>query len=283
MVNRTISRAMLGAALLAATPAMAQENSEESGRPDDRNSLTVGVGAAYMPSYEGSDDYEISPIGIAFGTVAGIGFRTRGPGISLDLIPDDRDAPFSFELGPVAYLRLDRTSGIKDPQVRALGKLDEAIEVGAQAGVAKNGLLHQYDSLGFRLQYQKDVTDTHGSSIFSPSVEYSTPLSTRTLAQLGVSAERVGDGYARTYFSITPGGALASGLPVYAADGGWKSWRTTLFVGHTLTGELRDPGLSLFAGLSYGRLLGDFKRSPIVSIAGSPNQYLGLLGLSYSF
>jgi outer membrane scaffolding protein for murein synthesis (MipA/OmpV family) len=283
------ARAFAALLLLAsAAPALAQDEAgpppgEDVGPRDDPNSLTIGIGAAYRPSYEGSDDYTFGPIGALAGKVAGFSFAMRGTGVSLDLIRDGRDAPFSIELGPVIYLRLDRTGGIKDPQVKALGELDTAIEVGGVAGIAKNGVLHQYDSLGLRLQYQKDVTDTHDSSILTPTVEYSTPLSTRTYAQLSLSAERVGDGYAQTYFSVNALGAAASGLPAFAADGGWKNWRTSLFLAHTLTGELRDPKLSLFSILSYGRLLGDFARSPIVSVAGDRDQFLALGGISYTF
>jgi outer membrane scaffolding protein for murein synthesis (MipA/OmpV family) len=279
-------RALAALAACTAMPALAQDPAAAPPAEDiteDRNSLTVGVGGAYRPSYEGSDDYTFGPIGALFGKIGGISFATRGTGLNVDLISDRRDAPFSIEFGPVVYVRLDRTGGIKDARVRALGELDTAIELGASAGIAKNGVLHQYDSLGVRLQYQKDVTDTHDSSILSPSIEYSTPLSTRTYAQLSLSADRVGDGYARTYFSVTPAGALASGLPVYNADGGWKNWRTNLFLAQSITGELRKPKLSAFSILSYGRMLGDFKRSPIVSIAGDRDQFLALGGLSYTF
>jgi outer membrane scaffolding protein for murein synthesis (MipA/OmpV family) len=282
-------RALAAAILLtAAAPALAQDEAvapppEDIGPRNDPNSLTIGIGAAYRPSYEGSDDYTLGPIGALAGKVGGFSFTMRGTGISLDLIRDAGEAPFSIELGPVAYLRLDRTGGIKDPQVKALGEIDTAIELGAVAGIAKNGVLHQYDSLGVRLQYQKDVTDAHGSSILTPTIEYATPLSTRTYAQLSLSAERVGDGYADTYFSVTAPGALASGLPAFNADGGWKNWRTSLFLAHTLTGELRDPKLSLFSILSYGRLLGDFKRSPIVSVAGDRDQFFAMGGISYTF
>lgn len=282
-------RALAAFALLtSAAPALAQDEAapptgEDVGPRNDPNSLTVGIGGAYRPTYEGSDDYTLGPIGALAGKIAGFSFTMRGTGVSLDLVRDSRDAPFSVEFGPVVYLRLDRTSGIKDAQVKALGEIDTAIEVGAVAGIAKNGVLHQYDSLGVRLQYQKDVTDTHDSSILTPTIEYSTPLSTRTYAQLSLSAERVGDGYAQTYFSVNAPGALASGLPVFNAGGGWKNWRTSLFLAHTLTGELRDPKLSLFSIVSYGRLLGDSKRSPIVSIAGDRDQFFALAGISYTF
>jgi outer membrane scaffolding protein for murein synthesis (MipA/OmpV family) len=282
MTLKTACRAAaLALPLLAAAPAFAQAG--EEGLPDDPNSLTIGVGGGYVPSYEGSDDYEFTPIGVAFGKVGGFSFATRGTSLSLDLIREKADAPVAFEFGPLVNVRLDRTRRIKDPRVSALGELDTAIELGAFVGIKKNGLLNKYDSLGFRLSWQKDVTDTHRSTILTPAIEYATPLSTRTYAQLGVQMERVGDRYARTYFSVTPAGAIASGLPVYNADGGWKNWSATLILAQTLTGDLRHPGLSLFGGVSYSRLKGDFARSPIVAIAGDRDQYFALAGLSYTF
>jgi outer membrane protein len=274
--------AILALPLLAAAPAMA-EDGDEQGRPDDRNSLTIGIGGAYVPSYEGSDDYILTPIGIAFGKVAGFGFATRGTALYVDLIPDKPDAPFSFDFGPLVNVRLDRTNRIKDARVRALGEFDVAIELGAWAGLKKNGVLHEYDSLGARLAWQKDVSDTHDGTILTPAIEYSSPLSTKTLVSLSLQAEHVSGRYARTYYSIGPAGSAASGLAVYNADGGWKSWRTTLLLGQSLTGDLRHPKLSLFGGVGYSRLLGDIARSPIVRVAGDRDQYFATLGLAYTF
>jgi outer membrane scaffolding protein for murein synthesis (MipA/OmpV family) len=281
---RFLSAAAILASVLAAAPAAAQDAPAEGGTiADDPYSLTIGIGGAYRPSYEGSDDYEFGPIGAVFGKVAGFSFVTRGPGLAVDLVRDRAGAPFSVEFGPVAYVRLNRTGGIKDPQVRALGELDTAIELGAVAGIAKNGVLHQYDSLGVRLTWQKDVANVHHSYVLTPSIEYQTPLSTRTYVTLSASMDRVGDGYARTYFSVTPAGAVASGLPAFNADGGWKSTSFSLFGAQILTGDLRKPGLSLIGGLSYSRLRGDFKRSPIVSVAGDADQFTALAGLAYTF
>jgi len=287
VTHNVLKAAAFGLSLLAAAPALAQEpappQDKEQGLPDDPNSLTIGIGGAYVPSYEGSDDYILTPIGIVFGKVGGFGFATRGTALTFDLIPDKANAPFSFDIGPIANIRLDRNNRIKDAQVRALGEIDTAIELGGYAGITKNGVLHQYDSLGVRLTYQKDVSNTHDSSILTPSIDYSTPLSERTYLTFGASMERVGDGFARTYYGVTPAGSLASGLPVYTPDGGWKNLRFSLFAAQTITGTLRAPALSLFGGVSYSKLRGDFKRSPVVAIAGDKNQYFATLGLSYTF
>jgi outer membrane protein len=247
------------------------------------NSLTIGAGAAYLPSYEGSDHYVVSPAAIAVGKVDGFSFSTRGTSLTIDLIRGGGDAPVTFELGPAVNLRSDRHGRIADPQVAALGRIGRALEVGGYAAVDLHKLVDPYDSLSFRLTYQRDVTGVHNSGIWVPEIEYTTPVSIRTLVILDAQASRVGDRYARIYFGISPQGALASGLPAYNAQGGWKDYRLSLLVGQVLVGDLRRPRLSLFAGLSYSRELGNFRDSPIVAIAGSPNQYLAAAGLAYSF
>jgi outer membrane scaffolding protein for murein synthesis (MipA/OmpV family) len=246
-------------------------------------SLTIGAGAAYLPSYEGSNDYVVSPAGVAFGKVDGFSFSTRGTSLNIDLIRGGQDAPVTFELGPVVNLRSDRHGRIVDPQVAALGRIGRALEVGGYVGVGAHKLIDPYDSLSFRLTYQRDVTGTHNSGIWIPEVQYLTPVSVRTVVILDAQASRVGDRYARVYFGVTPLGALASGLPAYNAHGGWKDYRLSLLVGQVLVGDLRRPYLSLFAGISYSRELGNFGDSPVVSIAGSRNQYLAAGGLAYSF
>jgi outer membrane protein len=246
-------------------------------------SLTIGAGAGYLPSYEGSNDYVVSPVGVAFGKIDGFSFSTRGTSLTVDLIRDPKGADVTFEFGPIVNLRTDRHGRVKDPQVAALGKIGNAVELGAFIGIAKNRLIDPYDSLSARLTYQHDVSSVHRSSLWTPEVQYQTPVSLKTYVLLDAQASHVGAGYARTYFSVTPLGALASGLPVYNARAGWKDFRLSLLLGQVLVGDLRRPRLSLFAGLSYSRELGSARNSPIVAIAGSPNQWLAAGGLAYTF
>ena len=55
-------RIILGGALLAAaTPALAQDANALPDPNQPRDTVTIGAGAAYIPDYEGSDDYKIIP------------------------------------------------------------------------------------------------------------------------------------------------------------------------------------------------------------------------------
>jgi outer membrane scaffolding protein for murein synthesis (MipA/OmpV family) len=266
-----------------AAPAAAQQSGSEDSYLDRPNNLTVGVGGAYLPSYEGSNDYEVTPAAVAIGKVDGFSFATRGTSLTVNLIRSGQKGPVSFAIGPLAHLRLDRSSRIEDPVVASLGKIKRAVELGGYAGISFNHLLDPYDSLTFRASVQHDVSGAHRSTLWSPAIDYLTPVSTRTIVSLSAEAEHAGDRYARTYFGVTPAQSLRSGLPVYNAHGGWKNYRATLLVGQVLTGDLHRPRLSAFVAFSYSRELGNFARAPIVAIRGSPNQYLAAAGLAYSF
>ena len=276
---------------LAAAPVAAQAPEAESAKADapDRGVfagdwLTLGIGVGYGPSYEGSDDYTVFPAPLAQGSVGGLEFGARGPGLYVDLIADgDNESNVKFLAGPLFRVRLDRNSKIKDPVVRSLGKEDVAIEVGATAGISFSKVLNPYDTLTISGDIQWDVAKAHRGRLITPAVSYSTPLSKAIFTNLSLSAVHVDDNYADTYFSIDALGSAASGLPVFDADGGWKSYGATLLGGVDLSGDGRDGGWGTFALVSYSRLTGDAKRSPVTSIRGDADQWFLAAGVSYTF
>lgn len=270
------------AVLLVAAPAFAQSTDAALPDPNDQSdTFTIGAGAAYIPDYEGSDDYRIIPAAAIRGRLSGISFFTRATYLYVDVIPRG-DGALEFDLGPIAGVRLNRTGKIKDDFVDLLPERKTAFEVGGFAGVTYHGLTNPYDALSFRLDVVKDVGDAHESTIFTPTIDFGTPLSRRTYVGASLSAEWAGGGYADYYYSITPVEALASGLAPFDADGGFKSWRLGLLVNQSITGDLTQ-GLSVFGTGSYSHLSGDFKDSPIVDDRGSASQWLAAVGLAYTF
>lgn len=278
--SRYLAAGLLIATAALPSAAMAQER--------DRSSLTIGVGAAVVPSYEGSDDYRVVPVPQVRGKVKDFAFWTRGPGLYVDAIPNSDPDGLDFELGPVVNVRLDRSSrkAIKDNAVRALGKRDVAVEVGGFVGIGKTGVITSaYDNLSARVAVAKDVAGAHESYVITPAIEYMTPLSATSFVGLGVSAEYVGKKYGRYYYDIDPAGFAASGLPVYSRAGngsGFKRVSANLAGGVSLSGDLRK-GWALFGVAGYSRMLGKYGDSPVVAIAGSRNQWIGALGVGYSF
>lgn len=252
---------------------------EASSRPAG---ITVGAGAALVPSYEGSNDYVLIPAGALSGTLHGFGFFSRGTKLYADIVRDTGTVNLQF--GPVVSVNFNRSGRIVDDRVEALGRRKIALELGGFAGVSKTGVLTSaYDTLGVSVSYRRDVTGVHGSYVIEPSIEYGTPLSRKAYVGVSASATLVGDGYARTYFAVDSGGAGRSGLPVFATPrGGFKDFTLSGLASFSLSGDLRR-GFALFALGSYARLQGDFARSPITSVAGSRQQLFGALGIGYTF
>ena len=264
--------------LATTAPALAQDNTDAA----SRDTLTIGAGAAVVPRYEGSKDYRVIPAGAIRGKVGGIGFTTAGTSLFIDLIPSLDGPGTKLVAGPMAHLSLNRSSikGIRDPQIAALGRIPVAVEVGGHVGISRTGVFtSDYDNLNFDVAVSHDVTNIHDSLIVTPSVNYGTPLSRKIYVGASISADHVGSGYAQTYFGVTPGQSLASGLPAYAPRDGFKDINFGLLGNASLTGDLRH-GLSLFAIGNYSKLLGDFGRSPVVRDKG---QWLGAVGLAYTF
>ena len=102
-------------------------------------------------------------------------------------------------------------------------------------------------------------------------------------ASLTISADHVDDDYADYYFSISPAGSAASGLPGFNATGGWKNVGIAAFGAIDLDGNAMNGGFSVILIGSYSRLLGDPKRSPVTSIRGDADQFFGVVGIGYTF
>jgi outer membrane scaffolding protein for murein synthesis (MipA/OmpV family) len=158
--------------------------------------------------------------------------------------------------------------------------------MGLFTGVTKTGVITSaYDQLGFRLVATKDVSGKHGSWAASPTIDYGTPLSKRAYIGVSASVNFYGKGFGRYYFDIDPLGSAASGLPVYSGAGRKATaGKYTLGIAgaYGLSGDLRK-GFVLIGGAQYGRLLSRFADSPIVSEAGSADQWLFGGGLAYQF
>ncbi len=265
-----------------AAPAFAQERDSSLPDPNDRSdSFTIGAGAAWMPDHEGADEHKLVPAAAIRGRLSGISFFTRATYLYVDFLPRG-SGKLDFDAGPIAGVRFNRTGRVKDPVVDLLPRRNTAIEVGGFAGLTLHGLTNPYDALSVRVDVVKDVGNAHKSTLITPTLEFGTPLSKTFYIGASASAEWAGDGYADYYYSITPADSLASGLPVYAAKGGFKNWKVGLLANQSITGNLLH-GLSLFGTVNYGRLKNDFAASPIISLRGSPRQTFAALGLAYSF
>lgn len=275
---RFLSLILAGA--LCASPAVADD------RPRQRDYLTVALGAGTVPSYSGSDENIFVPALVVRGRLHGFAFVTRGVNLSVDLAREHAGDDVDFKFGPLLNIRTERSARIQDPQVEALGKRSRTLEGGFFTGIAKTGVLtSKHDQLGVRVTYVHDLLGKHGSYVMIPSIEYGTPLSRTAYLGAQASVSYVGKGYGRRYYDIDAAGSGASGLAVYGGAGsksGFAKMAFSLAAAKSLSGDLRKGWAVVVAG-QYGRMLGRYARSPVVADAGDADQWLGGLGLAYTF
>ena len=279
---KSITRVFFAIALICAAPAMAQNvEALPEGAEDtvfDDTWVSVGVGAIYSPSYDGSDDYVVSTIPIIQGKVGGVRISPRPGGAALDFVDDDSEGA-RISAGVAAKLNRNRASQVEDEVVLSYGELDTAFEVGPSIGISFPGVLNPYDSVSFNIDTLWDVAGAHDGMTVNPGVTYFTPVSRGAAISLSVSGTYVDDDYADYYYSVPAGGAL----PAFQADGGWDSVGANLLVGVDLDGNLANGGLSLIALGGYSRQLGDSKDTPFTAIRGDADQWMGAIGIGYTF
>jgi outer membrane scaffolding protein for murein synthesis (MipA/OmpV family) len=283
MKTATIAAGALALAL--AAPAFAQGNPPAASGESvfDGDYLSVGIGGAYGPSYDGSDDYVLYPAALVQGSLGGVGISSRGAGVALDFIRAPENG-VDFDLGIAGQLRANRARQIEDPVVAGLGKLDEAIEVGPTVGIGIPRLLNPYDSLSVSVDMTWDINGAHGGMVIEPTVTYFTPLSRGIAASWSLTAEHGDSDFMDYYHTVTPAQSAASGLPVFDPDGGgWTKAGTNLLLGFDLDGNLENGGLAIVVVGSYMRMLEDAKRSPFTSVRGDADQWTGALGIGYTF
>lgn len=252
--------------------------------------LTVGVGAGLSPSYSGSDDYSVFPLPLVVGRVGGVGISPNGPGLEFNLLskaptggPGAGDAKPSISFGPSFRIRSDRTGGIKDPVVKLAGELDTAIEVGLNGGISFPGVLNQFDSFSVSTQVRWDVLGAHDGMVIEPQVTYFTPLSVGTAILLSASASFVDDDFSDYYYSVSPLQSAATGLPQYQADGGLNSVGGLAILTVDLDNNALNGGFNVYGVAGYSRLMGDGADTPYTSVRGSADQFIGGIGIGYTF
>lgn len=252
----------------------------------DETWATIGVGAGLVPSYSGSDDYVVFPLPLIVGRVGGIGISPNGPGFNLDLLsqpPSLGPARTSVSFGPSFRFRNDRANQIEDEVVELATELDVAIEVGVNGGVSFPRVFSQRDRLALTTQVRWDILDAHNGMLVEPGVTYFTPLGRGAALQLAANASFVDDSFADYYYTVTPADAAATGLAQFTADGGLNSVGGLGILTFDLDGNLLNGGFNIYAVAGYTRLVGDAADTPFTAERGSANQFIGGLGIGYTF
>lgn len=254
-------RAATLAAILAIIPAAAIAQEEKA-----PVRTRVGLGPQLVPSYPGSDRVSVRPM-FDFS-------RARGDDVFAFEAPDE-SAGFALwqqknglSLGPAVGFEGSRTARDVGAPLRKVGF---TVEVG--------GFVQYQLSPSFRVRGElRQGIGGHKGLIGVVGADYVTRDADRWLFSIGPRLTLANGRYHRAYFGVSPADASATGLPVFAADGGLQAIGATAGLVHQFT-----PRWGVMGYAKYDRLVADPARSPVVRRFGSRDQLAGGIALTYTF
>lgn len=270
--------AILLAALAAPATALAADQSRpapgqpQAAAPRSPWSAHIAVGGGMMPEFQGSKDYKFMPIGIGRLAYQDYYIEVVGPRARINLIPGGM-----FEAGPLVGYDGGRDRDVKNRRVKLLPEVDSTMEFGGFARVNFKQVLMQTDTLSFGVEFAK-AAEGHEGYTASLQTSYGIQIARPFFMSVDAKMTFADKDYSNAYFGVTAAGAAASGLPVYAASAGLTKAEIGLSARY-----LFSPNWGLNGRVSYGRLLGDAAKSPIVKQEGSANQFNATLGVLYRF
>jgi len=232
--------------------------------------VAAGVGA--RPDYEGSDTMEAFPTGTlkvwwdSGRYINMTGAHSSGAAARFKANLLDSKSFELLELGPVVQYRPERDDVDSGP-VEALGKVDGALELGGFATL-------NLEPIKLSVTGARDVSDSHDGGIIELAADHVLKASDTLEITSGLASTWASDDYMQTYFGVTPAGSVASGLPTFGADEGFKD------IGLRFTAIWAGPGsgwehLRLMGLFSWFKMLGDAEDSPVVDDEGDDSQFFG--------
>ena len=236
--------------------------------PSDNWRYTLGLGAAAVPDYQGSEDYRAAPLPIARAQKGFQYGQLFGSKVTSNLVPHP-----NFRAGLVASY-ISKRDDVDNNQVDNLKTVDQALMLGGLVGydLDLNG-----GTLGFEVEWTHDVIDGNDGWLLQPEIKYRRKLAEDWRLNVSTTLTYASEDYMESYFSITPADSARSGLPTYNASDGFKDVGMNLALTYSFTDHWGVGGL-----VGYKRLLNDAEDSPVTKV-GDENQYIAGLFLTYSW
>lgn len=246
----------------AAVPAWAGEASRS---PDW--TLTLGVEGRVLPQFDGSRNSVLRPLPVFRLRRSGTPEQFRSPrdGAGATLIDTPR-----VKFGPAIKVKLPRKE-TDDGALGGLGDIGWTVEAGGFAEV------WPLEWLRGRVELRQGFGG-HEGLVGDLSADLVVPLTDRLTVSGGPRLSAANAAAISPYYSITTAQSAASGLPVYSAGSGLKSWGAGMQFSYRLAPRWRS-----YWFFEYEQLAGDAAKSPLVTQRGSLNQIQVGIGVTRSF
>ncbi len=251
--------------MLAAAPAMAEEDMPPGHAEGLHGSVGLGVGA--RPAYEGANEREtrLTPnINLFYGDM----FFLTGMTAGANLWKHTTAQGLSISAGPLLALRRGRD---EDDVLTGLGEIDHGLDAGGFIRFRKDGWQARAD-------VRKDVTNGDGGATVNLSVGYGQPVARNLRLRANLDTAWASTAYMNTFYGIDATQSANSGIAQYTAESGFKQVGASLSADYAISREWGG-----FASLRYTRLIGDAADSPIVAALGSKDQVATTIGIKYRF
>lgn len=219
--SRFVTLSLAVAGLAFAVNASAQ--TDDSAVTDSGAKLTIGLGTAYAPRYEGSDDYKARALPLInyrngrffAGALGGVGYNFAST-------PE-------LEFGPVLSYRPGRDES-DAVRLRGLGDIDASADLGA---FVRWNLRPFFLHASVKKGISGDVKGTHARF----GAGYALTLAPTDRLVFDASAEWSDAKEMQAWFGVTPAQALRSGMPAYQADAGIRRYGVGVNWTHTFNAQ----------------------------------------------
>ncbi len=230
--------------------------------------VTIGVEGRVVPGWDGAPLDRVSLTGFPMIDIRRAGtpprFFNARDGFGIGLLELG-----GLRIGPVAKLKFGRKAS-DFAELQGLGDVGFAAELG---GFAEYWFAPW---LRARAEVRQGLGGHHGI-VSDINADLVVPVG-RVVLSGGPRLTLASAAALAPYFSITPAQALASGLPVFDARGGVRS-----FGAGAQARVFWSSEWTTHAFIEYERLVGDAANSPLVAQRGSADQLTYGAGLTYSF
>jgi outer membrane scaffolding protein for murein synthesis (MipA/OmpV family) len=244
ILNTTASLAALTTAVLLATgtAAAAQEEDEGGGF------LVLGLGAAFEPVFNGSDQTQVEPdpiIEARYGR-----FFIGELGVGADIFVSDGPSELTF--GAAVGLGEGRKEE-DDTRLAGLGDLDGAVELALFAEA-------EWGPVEFDAAVVTDVGSGHGGTFLEFGVGFENTLSDRLSYEVELSTVYGNDSYANAFYGVSSSQAARSGHAAFSPGAGFTEASLDLSMRYAIT----DTWFAE-ASVGVGTLLGEARNAPFVA------------------
>lgn len=231
------------------------------------DSLMVGLGAAWVPAYAGSDESRVVPVpflernyanGFFISTRRGLGYQTNVGPVNLS--------------GALAYGgardERKRTFASGSDDLRGMGDIDGGLQAVLTAS-------YQLGKVGLSVGTTQAVGKRENGSTYTLGASMPLYSGTNDQVGLGVSAVYGDDKHMQTYFGVSAAQSLRSGYRSYQAKAGFETVGAAVSWDHVI-----DKNWSTHTAVGFTRLTGDAADSPLTMRQTTP---MVMTGFSYKF